>query len=368
MPETADQSRLDWVDAAKGFCIIMVVLMHSTLGVEKELGQPNWLHALVDWARPFRMPDFFLISGLFLAARIERPWRVYLDSKVVHFVYFYVLWFNIHFALRLKGTIAEAGVDAALWHYLGGYIEPFGSLWFIYLLAVYFLVAKLLHGVPKVAVLAAGVVMHMLAPQSGSFLVDEFMGRFVFFYAGYAGAPVVFELARRISLLPVAVTAAAIGVWAVVNATAVATGASQWLGIDLVFSALGIAAVVAFSVLLTMPAPWRSVRPFIGAVLLYCGRNSIVIYLAFTIFMATTRTLLIKLAPGLDGGIVSLGASLAGLSGALVLNAVVSGTRAQFLFARPAWARLSAAGARRISRHASPARRAAAVRQVARAQ
>ena len=27
--------RVDWVDYAKGFCIIFVVMMHSTLGVER---------------------------------------------------------------------------------------------------------------------------------------------------------------------------------------------------------------------------------------------------------------------------------------------------------------------------------------------
>ena len=34
----ADESRVAWVDYAKGFCIIMVVMMHSTLGVEKAAG------------------------------------------------------------------------------------------------------------------------------------------------------------------------------------------------------------------------------------------------------------------------------------------------------------------------------------------
>ena len=84
------KSRVDWVDYAKGTCIILVVLMHSTLGVEKAAGQVTWIHSFIEWARPFRMPDFFLISGLFLAQRIDRPWREYLDSKVVHFAYFYV--------------------------------------------------------------------------------------------------------------------------------------------------------------------------------------------------------------------------------------------------------------------------------------
>jgi uncharacterized membrane protein YcfT len=30
--------RVDWVDYAKGFCIIFVVMMHSTLGVEAAAG------------------------------------------------------------------------------------------------------------------------------------------------------------------------------------------------------------------------------------------------------------------------------------------------------------------------------------------
>ncbi|MEL6946038.1 MAG: acyltransferase family protein, partial [Pseudomonadota bacterium] len=84
-------SRVDWVDTAKGICIIFVVMMHTTLGLEKAVGEQGWMHAVVAFAEPFRMPDFFLISGLFLAATINRPWRLYLDRKVVHFLYFYVI-------------------------------------------------------------------------------------------------------------------------------------------------------------------------------------------------------------------------------------------------------------------------------------
>ncbi|MDQ3560094.1 MAG: acyltransferase family protein, partial [Pseudomonadota bacterium] len=74
-------NRVDWVDVAKGICIIMVVMMHSTLGVEKAMGETGWMGYAVEFARPFRMPDFFLIAGLFLAARINAPWRLYLDRK-----------------------------------------------------------------------------------------------------------------------------------------------------------------------------------------------------------------------------------------------------------------------------------------------
>src|SRR5947209_20264887 len=89
--DATGRERVDWVDYAKGFCIVFVVMMHSTLGVEQVAGQEGWLHTMVAFAKPFRMPDFFLISGLFLAQVIERDWRTYGARKVPHFAYFYLL-------------------------------------------------------------------------------------------------------------------------------------------------------------------------------------------------------------------------------------------------------------------------------------
>ena len=111
--ERAAAERLDWADYAKGICIIMVVMMHSTLGVEAAAGAQGFMHSVVEFARPFRMPDFFLISGLFLSRVIDRDWRTYLDRKVVHFAYFYVLWVTIQFAFKAPGMAAETGAAHA---------------------------------------------------------------------------------------------------------------------------------------------------------------------------------------------------------------------------------------------------------------
>ena len=70
--EASLRSRVDWVDYAKGFCIILVVMMHSTLRMGDTMNGIGWMHYVVEFARPFRMPDFFLISGLFLANVIDR--------------------------------------------------------------------------------------------------------------------------------------------------------------------------------------------------------------------------------------------------------------------------------------------------------
>src|SRR6266850_6877386 len=149
--DTTEQ-RVGWVDYAKGFCIVFVVMMHSTLGVGNTLGQEGWLHSVVAFAKPFRMPDFFLISGLFLARVIERDWRTYLDRKVIHFAYFYVLWVTIQFAFKAPGLAAEHGMLGVAKLYAEAFIEPFGTLWFIYLLPIFFVVTKFSRGVPMLVI------------------------------------------------------------------------------------------------------------------------------------------------------------------------------------------------------------------------
>src|SRR5882724_929133 len=134
-----DETRVAWVDYAKGFCIIMVVMMHSTLGVEKAAGSEGWMNAVVAFATPFRMPDFFMISGLFLARVIDRSWRDYLDRKVVHFGYFYLLWLTIQFAFKApEFAAAGGGATEVVRLYLVSLIDPFGTIWFIYLLPIFF--------------------------------------------------------------------------------------------------------------------------------------------------------------------------------------------------------------------------------------
>src|SRR3954468_9376970 len=97
---SAPPVRIDWVDYAKGICIVMVVMMHSVLGVETATGQTGFMHVLVAFAKPFRMPDFFVFSALFLSVVIARGWGPYFDRKVVHFAYLYVLWLTIQFAFK----------------------------------------------------------------------------------------------------------------------------------------------------------------------------------------------------------------------------------------------------------------------------
>jgi uncharacterized membrane protein YcfT len=325
-------TRIDWVDYAKGFCIVFVVMMHSTLGVENVAGQEGWMHYVVAFAKPFRMPDFFLISGLFLARVIDRDWTTYLDRKVVHFIYFYALWVTIQFAFKAPGLAAEHGPAGVVALYLHAFVQPFGTLWFIYLLPVFFVITKLLRSVSPVVVLVIAAAFEIAPVETGAVMIDEFASRFVYFYAGYTLAPHIFALAEKVQARP-ALALAGLAGWAVLNGALVFAGIADAPFVSLGLGALGAVAVVAVSALLA------DVRG-LGA-LRYAGANSIVIYLAFFLPMAATRAVLLKTGIITDIGTISLLVTAAAVIGPLVLFWMVRGTPLRFLFARPARLRLA---------------------------
>lgn len=319
--------RVDWVDYAKGICIVMVVMMHSTLGVEAAAGKHGFMHLVVEFAKPFRMPDFFLISGLFLARVIDRDWRTYLDRKVVHFAYFYVLWVTIQFAIKAPGMAAEQGWGHVGVMYLQSYIEPFGTLWFIYMLPVFFVLTKATQRVSSLLIWVAAAALEMAHISTGWTVIDEFAARFVYFYSGYLFANYVFTWADRARANP-ALALAGLAAWAVINTLLVFTGISEQPGISLMLGFAGACAIITFGVLLAR-ANWLSA-------LRYCGEHSIVIYLAFFLPMAITRTLLLKTNIIPDLGFVSIIVTTVGVLGALVMWWGAKRLGLNFLFERPA--------------------------------
>jgi uncharacterized membrane protein YcfT len=319
--------RVDWVDYAKGFCIVFVVMMHSTLGVEAAVGQNGWMHPVVAFALPFRMPDFFMISGLFLANVIDRDWRTYLDRKVVHFAYFYFLWMTVQFAVKAPQMAADGGAAEVVRLYLLSFIDPFGTLWFIYLLPVFFVFIKLTKRVPWPVVWLAGAALEISHLHTGWMVPDEFAARFVYCYTGYIAARYVFAMASYAQDNP-ALGVAGLLVWGLINGTLVYAGYEQMPLISLALGLVGACAVVTVSALMTLHDVFKPLR--------FCGRNSIVVYLAFFLPMAMTRTLLLKTHFITDVGSMSVLITAAGVLGSLAMFWAARGTWAKFLFERPA--------------------------------
>src|SRR6202166_4428397 len=323
----AAAGRVDWVDYAKGICIVMVVMMHSVLGVELAAGETGFMHPLVGFAKPFRSPDFFLICGLFLSVVIDSDWRIYLDRKVVHFAYFYVLWVTIQFGFKAPAFAAESSWAHAGYLYLESFIEPFGTLWFIYLLPVFFVVAKATRRWPLPVVWAALALLESAHIATGWTVVDEFCARFVYFYSGYLFADHVFALSDRARARP-GLALAGLALWALVNGGLVWFGFSEWPLISLLLGLSGACAIVTIGTLLAR-VHWLDFLRF-------CGEHSIVIYLAFFLPMAATRTLLLRTGLIHDIGTISLIVTLIGVFGSLAIWRIALAAGANFLFERPA--------------------------------
>jgi uncharacterized membrane protein YcfT len=337
--------RVAWVDYAKGICIVLVVMLHATL-LQHDRGGIGWMGHVVAFARPFRMPDFFLIAGLFLTNTIDRPWRTFLDKKVLHFGYLYVLWATLGYVLFVgRGALK----DGQSWQEVAaGYpmilVDPIGSLWFIHSLALYFLVARLTRRVPWWLMLALCAALQSLPIATGWFFTDEFARRFVYFYAGFRLAPQVFRLAEwatshRAGLL------AYLGVWGVLNQLLVAAGLATLPGVSLGLGFCGAIAVVFTGVLLSQ-------LPGTGA-LRYLGANSLAVYLGYYVSLRLAA----KVSAGLihDAGTAALVLTLACILGALALRWATVRAGLAFLYHRPAWAHLASEPRRpRARRRLSP--------------
>jgi len=318
--------RVDWVDYAKGFCIIFVVMMHSTLGVGAATGQTGWLHPVVAFALPFRMPDFFMISGLFLAIVVDRDWRTYLDRKVAHFAYFYVLWMAIQFVFKAPALAHEHGAADVIRLYFVSLIDPFGTLWFIYLLPIFFVIIKLTKRVPVWAMWPVAAALEIWHPVTGWMVPDEFAARFVYIYTGYVLAPHIFKVAKRVQDNPWNGVVMLV-LWAPVNGTFVALGWEKLPFISLALGFLGAAAVIRAGALLSLTT--------FGTPLRYCGRNSIVIYLAFFLPMAASRTVLLRSGIITDIGAICAIVTACGVLGSLAMFWTANALGVRFLFERP---------------------------------
>jgi len=350
--------RLDWVDMAKGLSIFLVVMMYAASSVGEDTGNVGAFHWAIAFATPFRMPEFFLISGLFLSQVIERPWRAYADRRIVHYLYFYGLWALIHiiFKVGLLATDPVGAVQQIAW----AVVQPYGVLWFIYLLAVVSGVTKLLHDfkIPVVVVAIVAAVLQMSSVNTGSYLIDQFCAYFVFFYAGYVLAPQLFRLAVW-AQNNVAVAVAALLVWALGNAALVFSpgfamhpihpvmGLAGLPGVHLVLALLGTAALCVLAALLTLLPVMNWLR--------WMGSKSLVIYVAFVLPLGISRTVLIKLGL-LEPTLLTLVTMAIAIVSPLILYWIVKRTGfGAFLFERPGWAHLP--GTRRLRAEAAAATR-----------
>ncbi|BBF99984.1 MULTISPECIES: acyltransferase family protein [Pseudonocardia] len=299
----APAGRLDWVDVAKGLSIILVVLHHAVMFLEPHGLVPGPVAALNLALTSLRMPLFLLASGLFLAPVLERGWRTLLHRRVALFLWLYLLWTVVQFAVITPlptGTAPDFAVlDAADLPLVLLYPDP--SMWFLYALALYSVAARLLRRVPGSLLLVATGVLSTLV---GAGILEfgwhawELTARYAFFFVlGWHGRRLVERVAARSTLLWV-LTAAVLAV--AVAAASVLLDLHDVPGVAFV---LNLVAVTGGVLAAAQLARWR-----IGRGVAALGRRTLPIYLANVPLVALLTALLASTAPpvAVQYGIVAL--------------------------------------------------------------
>jgi threonine dehydratase len=317
--ETGDRQK--WVDVAKGCCILLVVLYHV---VDKQylpsfelpsVAREGWT-AVVMGLVPLRMPLFFLISGFLASRSALRPWRIALGPRVLGPYYLYVVWLLIHLAwFAVLPDISGEGRaldDPA--GFLLNLVIATTSLWYLYALAVYFLLAKAARMWPRATlVVAASVNVAVAAQWIGA--RDQYaalLQNLVFFLAGVYLPKLVHRLAglqrRRVVAIGSSVV---LLVLLVLKRVLDADGVP---GLLLLLSALACIAGVSAS-------SWAADVSLPGARLLaHIGRGTLPVYVLHLLFLS-----LLGLFISSAEGIVLPGGTPGALVYPVVVTAVVTG-------------------------------------------
>ncbi|ART63318.1 acyltransferase family protein [Kushneria marisflavi] len=163
--------RIAWIDAAKGACIFMVVLWHTTIFSYAQidfgsLPLDSWWTGALTAFKPLRMPLFFLISGFLAHSAITRKsWQETFKSRVATLFWLYLLWMAINWiAISLMRTQIPGAAEIIpgeaytlnIIEFVRGVFLADSGIWYLYALVLYFVVCKTFNrvAIPLLIVLA----------------------------------------------------------------------------------------------------------------------------------------------------------------------------------------------------------------------
>jgi fucose 4-O-acetylase-like acetyltransferase len=281
--------RIVWVDYARGFGIILVVVGHTLRGLAPAhiLEEGPAYRAADTWIYSFHMPLFFFLSGLFAERRIDRRPGVFLPHLLATLGYPYVVWSTLQTLLQMatnRYTNHHYGVSDLF----GILVNPIMQFWFLYSLLV---TASIYYALRRLGLGQAGILASFVAfwltqrwiptiawwPLRSTRLVGMF----------YALGSVVSRRwgVDRLDRAPTGVLLLVMLLgFGIVAALAPPEGYSSLLGAAV--ATCGTAASVGLAVLLSRFRGWSFVRTL--------GLYSLEIFVAHTIASAGLRILLQK--------------------------------------------------------------------------
>jgi len=263
-------------------------VMKSYLQVDWQLGVPIpgvWgLAGDVVW--PFLMPLFLLVSGYFAANAFTRPWRVVARTRVLRFFYLYLLWSLIHLAALWAFPDLPTLVPRSLAQFVESVTISPPNTWYLYALALYFLVAKALSRVPAWLVIGAAAVLSVVVSAGFVDVVSNrgsLLSNFVFFLLGLHLAP---QLRRFVAWMRPGRALLFVAAYALAFAAMRLTGTESVPGVWPAVSVAGVAMGLGV-------APLIARSRLLGTGLAAIGRRSLPIYLLHMPLLAIADVVLV---------------------------------------------------------------------------
>jgi uncharacterized membrane protein YcfT len=327
-----DSSRSAWVDAAKGLSILLVVAHHTVSFLYTSGLAPPAVVAANTALASMRMPLFFLVSGLFVAGPLAAPWRTLLHRRVAFFLYLFVAWTLLRFAffrLPAVGDVDPYVDETEIVALVLAPLIPGSGVWFIYALALFAVIAKLIRRTPVWLQLgAAGALSAFAGAEVLQFEAEVWtrMARYLFFFLlGWHARTLVERVARSTTALRVA-AAAAVCVGCAVGAVALGI---RWIpGIALTLNVLAVTFGVLF-------AAWIS-RYRVGRPLVALGAQTLPVYLIHIFWIAVVMVGLRHLdGPSVVRYVLPAAIAVGCTLLSLLTHRVLVTARASWLFALP---------------------------------
>ena len=98
-----EKSRMPWVDYLRGIAILLVVYRHVLIGLERSAFKiPSALVTANMIFFSFRMPLFFILSGIFISGSIaKRTLAQLVNIKFENLLYPYFVWAFLQISLQI---------------------------------------------------------------------------------------------------------------------------------------------------------------------------------------------------------------------------------------------------------------------------
>lgn len=330
---TALKPRVDWADTGRGIAIVLVTLYHATQWLSSlHFPVAVWLETN-DVLASLRMPLFFTLSGLFARKWLTKSWRELWASKLSLYLWVFIVWeaiasvfFNL--GLLTQGNCCQVGSAVEGW--LTALVLPRFELWFIWVLAIFFVVAKLLRRIDFRIQLVLAAVLSAFALTGWETIMNT----------GWAGAAKFYlffliGLHLRERLLQLGSTGGAgfivgsIAVWAVASTSFVLLGIETVPGVYLVNCLLGLVGGVALSRVLAR-LPWLR-RTGARTLPIYVAHTQVILLVVVVLWLPPVHAAVMPVAQLLPVVLTVVAVVVANL-----LYRATQGTVLRYLYEQPA--------------------------------